>query len=521
MLISSEEILDDIKHVANLLDQNSLSCGEYKKRGRFSLGLLCKRFGKVSNAFRISGLKEHVRLIYQLDKKDILDDIRRVAKYLGSKVLSSKQYKKHGVFNLTTLGNRFGSIANAFREAGLDKYWHISEEDILEDMQRVASTLGQKYLKEDQYAEHGKFHEQIIGRRFGSFHIGCELAGLDQYQPNLKLYTNEQLLALLKKFDHEFGFVPTRRDIEQAKGYPCDKVYYSGYPGESWCSILKRAGLSSSNQFLGRDGRVYDSSQEVQLANILYSNFVAYESHKRVCNDRKWTCDFYLPDKDLWVEYDGLQAYRKRLDLYKTKIQYYRDNDYNFIEVYVQDDILNKCDLYIEAKNPKVQSISFNEANEFLARTHYLGNATRGSKHYGGFVGGKLVAVTCTGYVANPNEHSLAITRISWLDIVRQDKNFGSRFISRVLRAVKRSGYSGKIVSWSDPRYHHGTLYKACNFQLSRSSRKDYVYIDSDGNELHKSVCRVKAGQSESEYAKSMGLVKIEVPSKDKWTITI
>lgn len=76
----------------------------------------------------------------------------------------------------------------------------------------------------------------------------------------------------------------------------------------------------------------------------------------------------------------------------------------------------------------------------------------------------------------------------------------------------------GKIVSFSDPRFHKGTLYKAANFvKINTKKYKDYIYIDKNGREYHKSKMRVPAGVNELEYAQSQGFQRLEVPQKERW----
>jgi hypothetical protein len=61
---------------------------------------------------------------------------------------------------------------------------------------------------------------------------------------------------------------------------------------------------------VGLDGIEYDSISESKVADWLFSNGIDYEPHKRLPKPSKQFCDFYLPDYDLWVEYDGLQQVR-------------------------------------------------------------------------------------------------------------------------------------------------------------------------------------------------------------------
>lgn len=525
--VSKEQVIQNIQEIAHRLNKISLSFDEYLANGGYTHYLIKRHFGSVQVAFLTAGLQDHTKK--PIRKEDIINDIQRVSKFLNTDSIFIEDYIKYGQYSKSTLANLFGNTQQALIESSIKlkkrESWNtINDKNlIIEDIKRVAKLLNKDSLSVKQYIDNGKFSQSPLIRLFGSTKRAFVEAGLKQHRSLKKQYTPELLLLFIKKFYKEFGYIPTRRDMEQStsSGYPCDKSFYYNFPDKSWAEILLLAGFKSENQFKGKDHQFYDSISEMKIANLLYSNFIDYETHKKVCEERKWTCDFYLSDQNLWAEYNGLEDRRLHPEKYQEKLQYYKDNNYNFIELFDGEDIFQKLNLYIDSNNFVLKQIEFKIADDFLLRTHYLGKATKGSKHYGAFVGEKLVAIIGFGQTANPSETALAITRIAWLDLVRQNKNFGSMFISRALKLMKKSGYSGSIVSWSDPRKHLGTLYKACNFIAISTKKTDYIYVNSEGIEYHKSYCRVSAGQSESEYAKNLGLIKLQVPAKQKWQIII
>jgi hypothetical protein len=521
--VSKDHVIKSIRKIANILNKSWLSVDEFNQHADCSIGPLIKHFGSVTKAFKAAGLQENPNYTCSLTKDIITTDILRVSKILDVKSITVQNYLDHGSYSITTLTNHFGTVTQAFLASGLELVSNStrcvgSKQDLIEDIKKIALLLDTNHLSLEDYRQYGNYSDGVLFKYFGNYTKAFDAAGLENHRYSIKITTD----TIIQDLKQTAKFLNTDHLTMKIYGmygrFACSTVC-SNFPDKSWGEILSIAGLNSNVQFRGKDTKFYDSGAEADLANKLYSNYIDCMPHKQVCDDRKWKCDFYLPDKDLWIEYDGLEDRRRNPKKYQEKLDYYRTNNFNFIELHEGDDILEKCGLYIESKELLIQIITFSEANEFLARNHYLGNASRGAKYYGGFVADKLVGVIGLGKVANPKETSLAITRIAWLDIVRKDRNFGSRFISKTL---KQSGYSGKIVSWSDPRFHSGTLYKACNFtEIKTKARTDYVYIDVDGNEFHKSYCRVPAGQSEPKYAESLGLVKIIVPPKQKWSITI
>ncbi len=457
------------------------------------------------------------------DRNLILEDIKRVARQLNTDSLSTDQYERYGNYSNGPLKRIFGSESKAFESAGLNHYYPIKDQELINDIKSVAKKLDVSYLIRKEYQKYGKYSISSIYYRFKGWINVLKICGLNIQQNKRFKYSSKQLLQFLKHYYQRFNHIPTRRDMEKATqyGYPCDKVYYSVF-NKSWGEILKLAGLDIKSKIFGMDGNLYDSKTEASIANILHKNFINYESHKRVCDDRKWTCDFYLPDQNLWIEYDGLGKYRRRAYFNNDKIQYYKDHNFNYIILNHENEVLNQLNLCLSGEII-IQSIPYHICKEFLLRNHYLKNIPKNYQIIlGGFIQSKLVSVCMFGKIANPNESNLILSRFCYLDLVRGNKNYGSHFMSLCLKYLKKSGFKGQIVSWSDPRFHNGTLYKACNFkEIETSSKKDYIYIDQYGNEYHKSKCRVKSGNSESKRAEELGLIKLIIPSKIKWEIII
>lgn len=515
--VTKEIVIADIQKVAEQLGVSKLTFQQYDTHGEYSKGPLNRLFGSVAKALDAAGVS--IGYVCAFSAQEVLDDIKVVAKKLNRSLLTWEHYSNHGKFSHGPIIRHFGSIRKAFKAAGLNfngRETNWTKEELIQDISSVAKELKQDFLTCDQYKEHGEASIGTLHNIFGSVVNAFREAGIRCSERHTPAYSEEELLSLLKHYYKTHNLVPTSNNIKISDHYPTDKTYYTHFPGKTWAEILELVGLKSENQFLGLDKFYYQSRMELEKANLLYRNMITYCPHKKVCDERQWKCDFYLPNQDLWIEFDGLEDYRKDKHKYQEKIQYYQNNHFNFVQVYESDDLLEKCQLYIKNDTFDTKEITYVEARAFLSRVHYLGTAPKNSKYVGAFIKDQLVGVVGYGKTSNPKEKALAITRVAWLDIVRQH-NFGSRFISRVIKHIRQS-YEGPIVSFSDSRFHDGALYRACNFRLvATKSKTDYVYVDANGDEHHKSRCRVSAGQSEPEYARSLGLTKVTIPPKQKW----
>ena len=98
---------------------------------------------------------------------------------------------------------------------------------------------------------------------------------------------------------------------------------------------------------VGIDGEIYDSESECRVADWLFSNDIKYEPHKRLPKPSRSICDFYLPDYELWVEYDGLMTVRAD-DKLTRKQSFYEKHGLKFIIITRDDwerDLLEQIEL--------------------------------------------------------------------------------------------------------------------------------------------------------------------------------
>lgn len=87
----------------------------------------------------------------------------------------------------------------------------VPNEELIQDVTRVASELGACRVTIDQYNERGRFHATTLTRRFGSWFKVLELAGLEKTR-NLNI-PNEDLFENLAEVWLKLGRQPRYGDI--------------------------------------------------------------------------------------------------------------------------------------------------------------------------------------------------------------------------------------------------------------------------------------------------------------------
>ena len=112
---------------------------------------------------------------------------------------------------------------------------NVSDQELLEDMKRVAAKMSRDNLVSKEYNDIGKFSSDTIARRFGSWNNALEKAGLKiTFSPDI---SEKELFENLEDVWLELGRQPKRREMKQ----PLSKYSERGYVTRfgSWRKALE------------------------------------------------------------------------------------------------------------------------------------------------------------------------------------------------------------------------------------------------------------------------------------------
>lgn len=107
---------------------------------------------------------------------ELLDDLRRVANFLGKSTVRYEEYPKHGRCASRIFETRFGSWNAALRAAGLEvgRRQDISDEELFENMAKVWTALGRQPRREEMKIPLSAFSKGTYERRFGGWRNALE-----------------------------------------------------------------------------------------------------------------------------------------------------------------------------------------------------------------------------------------------------------------------------------------------------------------------------------------------------------
>src|ERR1017187_6456957 len=175
---TDESLLDEIRRVAAQSPGTSLSSDTFEQRSqRVSASTIRRRFGGWQNALTKAGLahlysgrkvseKMKEQPAKRLTKDDLIADMQRVHSLVGRGFLTVSDFNAHSVTSVEAVRRRFGSWANALKEAGIaqsemaNKNW--TDEDCFENL----ATLWTHYGRSPAYREMFLVPSTISGKAY-------------------------------------------------------------------------------------------------------------------------------------------------------------------------------------------------------------------------------------------------------------------------------------------------------------------------------------------------------------------
>ena len=111
-----------------------------------------------------------------ISNEDLIADLRRVAEEQGMSRLTGRFYGKHGQFSEETIRRRFGSWNEALKHADLDpaKRHLIPDEMLFENLEKIWRELGRQPHREDLSRVPTLVSKSVYDYRFGSWRKALE-----------------------------------------------------------------------------------------------------------------------------------------------------------------------------------------------------------------------------------------------------------------------------------------------------------------------------------------------------------
>lgn len=239
--VSDEALLDDLKHVAETVERTP-TIGDMETHGYHNPSTLISRFDSWSDSLEAADFDAHHQGT-KISDEDLLDELQRLADELGHPPTTAEM-DEHGKYSQVTYVHRFDGWNNALETAGLESRGEgpeIKRDVLLDDLRRVAETID-GYMTMNEYGEHGRFDPDTYRRRFGSWLDALEEAGLPSTPKRDRgpQYSDDELLDDLRDLADELGRTPTFADMNDHG--PRSATTFTNRFG-TWNNAVEEAGL--------------------------------------------------------------------------------------------------------------------------------------------------------------------------------------------------------------------------------------------------------------------------------------
>ena len=175
--LSDDQLLNDLKNVAEKLNKDTVTKGEYKTYGKYSPETLAKRFGTWIKCLELVGLTPEKNQINYISNEDLIEDLINVSKKIRKDTVTTGEYKLHGKYDCSTFLNKISSWAKGLELAGLKPTGFkkdISDEDLFIDIEKLWVSLGRQPTTTDVKGGLSKYSLNTFSRRFGSWRKALE-----------------------------------------------------------------------------------------------------------------------------------------------------------------------------------------------------------------------------------------------------------------------------------------------------------------------------------------------------------
>lgn len=209
--VSDEELLADVKKVANSFGDKYLSIPLYESIGKYSATTFRTRFGSWTNVLVKLKLRternpiEMQRITDEMLIKDLLD----VSSKLNKSVVTSSEYYKYGKYSAPTITLRFNSWSEFLKMAGLEQTGFIKKIDdseLFNEIEKIWTSLGKQPTTTDMKKGISKYSLDSFTRRFGGWrnaliafieYINTE--DIDEQEIEIKVTDSNSINEILSK----------------------------------------------------------------------------------------------------------------------------------------------------------------------------------------------------------------------------------------------------------------------------------------------------------------------------------
>ena len=138
---SDEELIADLRRVADELKKGSATIDEYNERGNYHSATLARRFGSWSEALERAGLQMN-RSPLNISEEELFQNLEEIWIKLGRQPRYTETQKPLSKYSVSTYGNRFGTWRKALEKfvTYINNEKNISSEEAIKNLEIEPNT---------------------------------------------------------------------------------------------------------------------------------------------------------------------------------------------------------------------------------------------------------------------------------------------------------------------------------------------------------------------------------------------
>jgi hypothetical protein len=177
-------------------------------------------------------MKFELNRLQSYSDEEIIKELQRVAELLNISPLTGAAFEKESKVSRGTINKRFGGWKEALEAAGLghlysgatitknmreQKNRNITDEELLNELQSIATTVGRKDISCQDITQNSAINRDTFTRRFGSLEKAIKLAGLETRKPGAArtIHTEENLFSNLYETWMHYGRQPHYSEMNE------------------------------------------------------------------------------------------------------------------------------------------------------------------------------------------------------------------------------------------------------------------------------------------------------------------
>jgi hypothetical protein len=213
-------------------------------------------------------MRFELRRLTDYSEDALLAEIRRVAQLVDRPKLSQSEFRKHSRASWSTVSRRFGSWEEALRRAGLagrvdSSNKPVGKEEVLAELRRVGSLLGDQVFTAKQFAAQGRFTDAAVRKHFGTWHKAMQATGMAA-SPFGKRYSDDECFENLLAVWSHYGRPPQHREMKVPPSVVGPKAYVRRWG--TWTKALHAFAERVNSDIQDADGAdVPSSAQQTAL----------------------------------------------------------------------------------------------------------------------------------------------------------------------------------------------------------------------------------------------------------------